>query len=106
MVEVLSELGELEILREWLFKLDNASIAKLTEIAMRGRFYLHSHPVVKDRPVESVDEAFLLGSVAARILKERELKMEVDGRLREIRNKTEEVEAASLRLQELTGKGK
>lgn len=81
MVEVLVGLGKLDQLWEVcgprqgeFIDLDVACLTKLEEVALRMSFSNFYHPVRKDRPVVSVDEAYLAGSTAARFLVEYALK--------------------------------
>ncbi len=72
-IELLSFLGKLDVLEKRLLSLDESSLAKLEEIALRSKLLWHYHPVAKDRPVATLDEACLAGSKEARLLKERDL---------------------------------
>ncbi len=86
MVEVLSFLGEIDLLREWLFRLDEPCLAKLKELALRNCFRKGSHPVSEDRAVATIEEACYLGSKSAWLLKEHELKLREHQRLTAIRD--------------------
>jgi len=74
MIEILTQLDELDVLRKWTLELNVACIAKLEEIALRNEFSEHLHPVVKTRPVDTIEEACYLGSNAGWFLKFHELK--------------------------------
>lgn len=81
MVEVLSQLGELNLLRKWILELDKPCLAKLKEIALRNEISNFYHPVRKTRRVATLDEACFVGSPAAWFLKEYELKKREHKRL-------------------------
>jgi len=85
MIELLFAIGKGEVLREWLLSFDGACLKKLEEIALRNRLRSHQHPVLEDRKVETIDEALLVGSRAAWLLKEYELKKAEFDRLSALR---------------------
>ena len=102
MTEVLVRLNRLDILRKRILKLDEATLAKLKEVALRdNNFSRHSHPVLEDRKVESVEEACYLGSKTAWLLKEYEVVMQVHGRLKTIQEATMRKRDAERELAEL-----
>ena len=105
MVEILSELGELRLLREWMLELDKPCLKKLKDVALRGRLREHSHPVKADRKVATIDEACFTGSAAARFLKEHELKKREHERLSAIREAEREREKADQKIKKLSSKG-
>ena len=80
MVEVLSCLDRLDILRKWLLALDRPCLAKLKEIAMRNELRVDRY-LFRSRPVATIDEACYIGSKAAWLLKEYELKKSEHQRL-------------------------
>jgi len=69
MIEILSFLGKLDVLRNRMKPLDEACLAKLKEIALRSEIRSCYHPVEKNRLVKTLDEAYLVGSPAASLLK-------------------------------------
>ncbi len=73
MIDALTCLGELPMLSRWILQLDRRCLAKLKEIAMRNTLSAREYPVFDDRLVETLDEACLLGSPSAWLLKRREL---------------------------------
>lgn len=81
MVEVLSGLGKLGLLREWMLDLDEICLAKIKEIALRNELTSYQHPVNESRYVGTIEEACFLGSSAAWFLKEYELKKAEHARL-------------------------
>ena len=81
MIEVLSYLNHLVLLRKWILELDGPCLAKLKEIALRSELSYYQHPVKGNRSVASTEEACLAGSPAALLLNEYELKMGVYNRL-------------------------
>ena len=92
MIEVLAYLNRLDILGEWLLELDGHCLEKLKEIAMRNELRADRYPF-KSRPVATLDEACYVGSKAAWLLKEYELKKSEHQRL-------EMICAAELKKQE------
>jgi hypothetical protein len=105
MVEILSELDRLDVLEKWIFTLDDSCIEKLKEIALRKEFS-DSRLVAKERKVESVEEALLLGSKAAMFLKRLEVVRKERKRLSKIRELELEAEAAQEKLDRVRGKKK
>jgi len=102
MIEVLSYLGELRALNGQVFELGEECLAKLEEIAMREELRQHSHPVSKDRPVATLDEACFAGSDAAWFLKCVELDTREHKRLTGILEAERAMETASRTIKELT----
>ena len=106
-VEILSALGEYDMLREWLMYFDKTSLLKLQEIAMRGIlsplkcYDGHFELVRNERPVADLDEACFLGSRAAWLLKEYELKKRVHGRLEAITRAERERDLAEEKVRRL-----
>ncbi|MFA6007016.1 MAG: hypothetical protein WC764_04820, partial [Candidatus Paceibacterota bacterium] len=86
LIEVLSELRSLDVLREWMLVLDEPCLAQLKEIAMRNELRHYAGGLVlEDRLVASVEEACLVGSRAAWFLKEHEVMKRERDRLCAIR---------------------
>jgi len=87
MVEVLSILGEIELLRTWILDLDEITLTKLREIAMLSELvnYHHRVVVIENRLVENLEEACLAGSPEARLIAEHELMRKQYDRLAAIR---------------------
>jgi hypothetical protein len=104
MIEVLVELDELDMLREWLLELDKACFAKLRDIALRSELVKRKHWVKEDRRVSTLDEACFAGSKAAWLLKEYLLKKEECQRLKTIREEEQAVEESTRKIGELTAK--
>lgn len=104
MIEVLAELGKLDVLSRWILELDKACLAKLKEIAMRNRVFGVREPGEKeDRLVSTLDEACYLGSKAAWLLKEHELKLREKKRLNAIAEAEQKKAEADRKLKELRG---
>ena len=80
-IEVLEKLGRLDILRERIVELDDVYLAKLKEIALRGKLSKFGHLIARDRSVVSIDEACYVDSRAAWFIKEYELKRKVHDQL-------------------------
>jgi hypothetical protein len=109
MVEVLSNLGRLDALEEWILQLDRPCIYKLEEIALRQKLGYHHHVgqyIGDDRFAETLDEACFAGSEAAWFLKRYMLFKKEDKRLRAIRETESQMIEAQQRLQQLAGKRK
>ncbi len=104
MIEVLLELSKLNLLREWIFELDKPCLAKLKEISLRNRFSFYTHPVYKDRPVTTIDEACYLGSSTGWLLKEYELKTREHKRLTSILDAERKKEEADRKIRKLSPK--
>lgn len=104
LIEVLTQLDHLEILRARIMNLDRSCVAKLKEIALRNEFSDHSHPVNKDRRAVTVDEACYLGSPTAWLYVERELRMREHRRLTEIKEAQDKQRRAEERVRQLTSK--
>lgn len=102
MVEVLVNLDGFDLLREWILELNKPCLAKLKEIALRSELSQYPHPVVKNRKVATLDEACYTGSRTAWLLKERELKMREDERLKAILAAEHQREEANQKIQKLT----
>lgn len=81
LIEILNWLGKLHLLDELILKLDDPCLVKLREIAWRSELDDIYHPVDKDRPVASLEEACYVGSAAAWLLKRHELMTRVHRRL-------------------------
>lgn len=80
-IEVLAYLRKIEILRKWMPRIDKDSLSKLKEIALRHQLWGHRHPVLKDRPVKSLKEACFIGSPAALLMIEHEIRTKEQKRL-------------------------
>ncbi len=104
MVEVLAILKGLDVLRKWILKLDKACLAKLKEIALRNELSTYQHPVIKNRPVATLDEACYFGSKTAWLLKEHELMTKEHERLGKILKAEREKAKVSREIEELTSK--
>jgi len=104
MIEILSELGKLDVLREWILELDKACLAKLKEIALRSELKSYYYPVKENRLVASLDEARYLGSRTAWFLAEYELKMKEHKRLTLILDAERKKENADREIAKLTAK--
>ncbi len=82
LIEILYKMGQLDMLRKWILKLDEPTLNKLKEIAFRHtHFSKYQNPVTKDRPPANVDEAIYLGSKAAGIIKYHEIMTRVHQQL-------------------------
>ena len=85
MIEVLAKIKRLDLLRGWLLKLDRPCLAKLKEVALRAKLCRHlNHPVIEDRLVATVEEACYIGSSAALLLNEYNIKRKEQERLKAI----------------------
>jgi hypothetical protein len=104
MIEVLVSLKYFEVVRARILQLDQACLAKLREIALRNELRRYIHPVAKDRLVATVDEACFAGSEAAWLIKEHELMIRENNRLKAIREAEERKEAAEEEIEGLTVK--
>ena len=104
MIEVLAQLGRLDILREWLLELDKACLAKLKEIAFRNKLYKYERE--DERNVETLEEACFLGSPSAWLLMEYAVKKKESDRLSKIRDAKRKKKEADRELAELSGKKK
>lgn len=102
-IELLAELRKLDVLRELLSDADEASLAKLREIAMRQELREGRHPVLKSRRVATLDEACLAGSPAAWILKQYEFERNAYKQLEEIMKAEWAQRRADEHLKRLTG---
>ncbi|QQG42765.1 MAG: hypothetical protein HYW15_00905 [Candidatus Giovannonibacteria bacterium] len=104
MIEVLSELGKLGLLREWMLELDKTCLAKIEEIALRNELEKYRHPVIKDRKVATINEACYVGSATAWFLKEYELKKAEHERLSSMLEAERSIEEARHRIDMLASK--
>jgi hypothetical protein len=104
MVEILSELDRLDILQKRIFKLDQESLKKLEEIAMRSKFSEYRSPVLEDRLAITLNEACYLGSKTAWLLKEHELMIRERDRLQNIHDAKQKREEADRELAKLSQK--
>ncbi len=106
-IEVLAALGELHLLRKYLLNLDEGSVVKLKDMALKYQFKSyssHSDLVSKERPVANLEEALLLGSPEARLVIEHGILTNVHSKLKEVRETEREVEKVQKKLSELQGK--
>ncbi|MEK7117780.1 MAG: hypothetical protein AAB861_03335 [Patescibacteria group bacterium] len=105
-VELLSWLDNLNLLRKRISELDETCLAKLKEIAMRAEIDNPSSTEFcnRKRLVVSLDEACYVGSKAAWFLKEHELWLREHTRLEAIRKAEERKRGAERELQKLTAK--
>jgi hypothetical protein len=103
MIEVLAGSRNLLVLRPFLSKLEEASLAKLREIALLTKVSRYKHPVLADRPVTSVAEAYYAGSTAAQLLVEHELMTKEYLRLQQIMEAERQRQKADETLRQLTG---
>ena len=105
-VELLSQLNNLDLLRKRISELDEDCLAKLREIAMRAEIDNPSSTEFcnRKRLVVSLDEACYVGSKAAWFLKEHELWLREHTRLEAIRKAEERKRGAERELQKLTAK--
>jgi hypothetical protein len=101
MVEVLAQLDRLDVLGRWMLELDETSLAKLKEIALRGKLSELHHPVTDQRRVNTIEEACLAGSKAAWFVKKHELLMAEWSRLAAILQAEREKAQAIRNLEEL-----
>ena len=84
MIDILVNLGKLDFLNKWIADLDERCLGKLREIAMGCELGHYHFPVSESRPVATLDEACLVGSKAAWLLKKRELMDNEQARLQAI----------------------
>lgn len=103
-IEILSALGRLDVLQQWMFELDKECLKKLKEIAMSNKFSEYREPVRENRPVASLDEACYLGSPAAWFLKEHELRTSEHKRLLAVARSKQKIKEAEEELKKLAGK--
>jgi hypothetical protein len=101
MIEVLAGLGKLDILSKYLLKLDEESLNKLKEIALRTKLDRHKHPVNKDRLVEGIEEAVYSGSAAAALLTRHASVVKTDEKLRKVQETENQKREIEERLSEL-----
>jgi hypothetical protein len=106
LIEVLAQLGRLDILQEHILELDKPCLDKLEEIALRTELKDHRHPVAEDRLVTSIEEACYAGSGAAWFLKRCQLKMKEQKRLMAIQNAERKFAESKRKLAELSGKAR
>ena len=102
MVEVLADLDQLRLLRNWMVVLEPACLAKIEEIALRNNLSRSTHPVVKDRRVANLDEACFVGSSAGLFLMEQRLRGREHQRLSAILEAERRKEEAERELRKLT----
>lgn len=103
-IELLVYLNKLDLLEEWIFELDKPCLAKLKEIAFRNEISHYRHPVMKDRPVVTIDEACYLGSKTAWFLKRHELMIKQRKRFEEILKAEQALERANQKIKKLSPK--
>ncbi len=101
MIEVLASLKQLNILEKWLFGFDQACLDKLRELAMGNTLTHYHQPVNEDRKVLTIEEACLVGSPAAWLLKKRELGIHEKERLIKIKHAERQKEEADEELRKL-----
>lgn len=104
MIEVLYVLGELEVLNQWLFELDEACLAQLHEIALRSKLgYTNATQflISGTRPAQTLEEAMLAGSLAAALLVRRQMGDTAAEALRQVRAAQNAEEEAARRTREL-----
>lgn len=96
MIEILARLGEINMLRSEMFKLSDACVAKITEIAMRSWFTdgYSGQPVRKARRVLTLHEACVVNSAAAWFLHRRQLLIDENERLWKLRRAADAADAA------------
>ena len=104
MMEVLSHLGKLHLLRhtKLLLRLEDSCLEKLRETAMRSELRRYEHAVEKSRGVETLEEACYAGSPAGLLLREIENARFEHRRLTLISEAQQARDAAERRLQELS----
>lgn len=106
MIEVLSFLGRLDVLKPFVFNLDEACLAKLKEIALRVELRC-TCPGYCDcgdhRPVSSVEEACLSDSPAAWFLIRHGLVTKEVARLKALNEAAEALAEAERQLERLKG---
>lgn len=103
LVEVLSCMGKLDLLRKRILDLDKPCLDKLKKIAMWAELSIHRHPVKKTRSVATLEEACFAGSASALLLNHRELVLRERTRLTAILKAEEKAEEAVQNLKRLTG---
>jgi hypothetical protein len=101
MIEILLNLNRPDLLKPHLERLNGQSLAKLREIAMRARLDRNSQLIIGSRAVRSIEEACLVGSPAAWLLKEREISMQERQRLLRIKAAEDRKLKAEQRLRAL-----
>jgi len=101
LVEILHQMGELNMLREWMLEWDKPTLAKLKEIALRKKF---RDPISDGRQVETIEEACYLGSKAGWLIKQHELMKSEQKRLDSISKAQRKREEADRDIAELTKK--
>lgn len=103
LIEILSKIRRFDLLREWLLELDKPCLKKLKEIALRNELSNIYHPVRENRRVKTLDEARYLGSSAAWLLAEYELKTKEHERLGAIFKKEQKKQDLERELKKLNG---
>jgi len=103
LVEVLSCMDKLNLLRKRMLDLDQSCLDKLKEIAMRAKLSDFRHFVKKARPVATLEEACLVGSASAWFLVHHELVLKERTRLMKILEAEQRAEDAVQEVRRLTG---
>ena len=101
-IEVLNYFDELKRIHHYGEDLGQPNLDKLRTIAMRSTLTTFHHPIRKDRPVESLEEAIYAGSAAGLFLLECEIRAKTAKKLEAIRKVRELAERAKARLDSLT----
>jgi len=107
LVEILTRIdGGFGFLEKHLLNLDEACINKLTEISFRYKLGSNDRIngqtlVLESRPVETIEEAFLVGSQTAQLLISRNLKIKEIQHLVEIRDAEKAKQDAERNLEKL-----
>jgi len=100
LIEVLSQLRQLDALRKYILDFDQPCLDKLKEIALRTEL-LEDHVVGDKRLVADVDEACYVGSKAGWFIKEWQLRTKVSRQLEAIRKAKWKKERADQELAEI-----
>lgn len=103
-VQLLAAIRRLDLLRCWTSSLSDECILVLRLLAMKKSFNRWDNYTSDERPVANIDEACLLGSEAAWLVKRHELFQRETKRLRELRRAEEERDEAEERLKSLQAK--
>lgn len=98
MIEILSQLREINLVEKWLPTFEPACLEKMREIAMRATLSPGKHPVKQERKVNSVAEAVLAGSRSAKIIALHEIAVNEINRLKPILDLECEIEHAQRKL--------
>ena len=99
-IEVLNQLNKLNVLEKWILEFDECCIEKFKEISMRTELDKNEHPVKANRKVETIEEAYFAGSVAAHLLVRNKISKGEYDRLRGIQVLEWEAEEAQKKLEE------